>query len=405
MMTLAQIRDDYNRLVPLAQARGISVELWVRIPPTRDRGLMRLNWLRAQLGMEPAEIMQAAPGATLPLRAIYNEWNSLVPQARAQGIDVNAWVRLPPTARRGMQRLAWLRQQLGQTTVPLTVVPAAAPIADLFDFTTFGVEIECMMPHGMSAADLARYVTDAGVDCRQEVYNHNNERTWWKIVSDGSLGDYIHGVELVAPKLRGQNGFDQVKKVCDVLVAKRIKINNRCGLHVHIDVGNESVSTINNLCHIYSHFRNTIHSFLADSRTPGGQGYFYAQNPPLSRTPNSYRTMNDLIRGMGQEPDPRYIRNSDRYRCINLKPFNVYRTVEFRQHQGSIEYVKISNWVKLCMRMLLAGRNGYNATAADSLEALAQVTGMTSEEHEYFATRTAHFIARRARQNTRRRAA
>lgn len=64
----------------------------------------------------PTPVIEEAPGAHMSLRQIRDAWNELVPQAQARGIGVQRWTAVPDTRRTGMIRLAWLRQQLGTTT-------------------------------------------------------------------------------------------------------------------------------------------------------------------------------------------------------------------------------------------------------------------------------------------------
>ena len=69
------------------------------------------------------------------------------------------------------------------------------PINDL----TFGIELECIMPQNNLGEEgrtaLAAHLSENGVATRNEQYNHAT-RTWWKIVTDQSLG--YNNAEVVA---------------------------------------------------------------------------------------------------------------------------------------------------------------------------------------------------------------
>ena len=105
----------------------------------------------------------------------------------------------------------------------------------------FGVEIETV---GLSRTQLFDALSKAGIHCRIETLNHDT-RPHWKIVPDGSLSHRVThsdgleyneaGFEVVSPILSGFRGLLEVAKVVNTLVARGAKINNTCGLHVHVD--------------------------------------------------------------------------------------------------------------------------------------------------------------------------
>lgn len=389
MTTLRDIQEQWNALVADAQREGIDVQPWVRLPPTRDRGLQRLNWLRGRLGL-PSLGVTADVGAALPLSEIQTQWNALVPQAQARGLRVNAWATLPPTARRGMVRLNWLRQQLGQQVSTAAVTVAIDGMA-AFAGLSFGVEIECLVPVGLRGYNIAAAITEAGIECNTEVYNHTTRRTW-KIVTDGSLGNISRGIELVSPPLTGVDGFRQIRKVCDVLVAKRCKISSKCGLHIHIGAASETISTLRNVAKLYKYFQNAINSFLSPSRHDNT----YCRRIRHSSRLDGADTMTDLLVALDHSAFE--ARSVNRYRVVNFQSFLQHRTIEFRQHQGTIEADRVENWLRFCLRMMVAARSlPADAFQGDSLDRLFNVLKMTDDERTYFSGRAIHFRNRAER--------
>lgn len=389
-LSLREIQTEYNRLVPVARERGINVTEWVRTPPTRERGIDRLNWLRSQLGMHVDREIEADAGARferLPLTQIREEWNRLVPEAQGRGINVHAWVGLPPTSRRGMQRLMWLREQLGQQ---ISEIAVAAVTGDFGRFVnmTFGVEIECMMPEGTSHYDVSRWMGEAGIDCRAEVYNHTT-RGHWKIVTDGSLGNYRRGIEIVSPALKADaESMTQLRKVCSVLETKRFKVNKRCGLHIHIGAQNEPLATFKNLLNLYRAAERTIDSFMAPSRR-GSQNIFCNPVSFSQAALAGAGTLDDVMRASNQAPfNPR---GSDRYRKLNLLSMRQHGTIEFRQHQGTIEADKAVNWTVFCLSMVVASRTSGTISQINSIDHLLSLLRLDTETTDYFKGRKAHF--------------
>jgi Putative amidoligase enzyme len=215
------------------------------------------------------------------------------------------------------------------------------------DLTTFGVELEVILPGSMNAWDAAQQVSqESGIEVRNETYNHAT-RTWWKVVHDGSLNG--NGAEFVSPPLRGQAGLDEVQKVCDALNAIGARINKSCGLHVHLGIATETVPTIKNLIRIYAHYEPEIDRLMPGSRR--GDMNTYCKS--ISRatdgavTATTIQALRMAVNGYG-----------DRYRKVNLCSFDKYRTIEFRHHSGTTDAAKVINWIKLLMAMLGAARKG-----------------------------------------------
>ena len=103
---------------------------------------------------------------------------------------------------------------------------------------TFGVELECYLPNGVSRVEAAERVSQAigGRPVRCEGYNHR-DGNYWKIVSDVSVSGRQNGWEFVSPILKGQSGLDELKIVMDTLTAIGATVDRHCGTHVHIGIG------------------------------------------------------------------------------------------------------------------------------------------------------------------------
>lgn len=319
------------------------------------------------------------------LRQLQAEWNSLVPSAQARGVRRVRTLSpdLLETIAYRKTKLEWLRAQIG--------TPGS------FDSLTFGVELECILPRGYSHRQVAELVTQAGVDCRSEQYSHQN-RTYWKIVTDGSLGNYTSGAELVSPVLRGEAGFDQLRKVCDVLTTIAAKINKRCGLHVHVGAESQPVQFFKNLVNLYSSAEDTIDSFVAPSRRASDNDFCCSLKSRVNQADlANARTIDQVAQSIRQTPGQHYVRDYTRYCKLNLKSFWQCGTVEFRQHQGTVDAAKAENWVRLVLRMCLTAAAGEKTVSTD--EDLMTAVNCSDSERAYFLGRVNFFnnqLARRA---------
>lgn len=322
---------------------------------------------------------------TSVLRELQAEWNAMVPAAQARGIrrvrllgqgDVNRGPLEAIAYRRA--KVEWLRAMLG----------GSSSLAG-FDSLTFGVEIECILPPGTDFSEAARFVTQAGVPCVHERYGHTVPQGRWKVVTDGSLGNVSRGAEFVSPPLRGEDGFRQLKTVCDALTAMRAKITSRCGLHVHVGVGSEGPAFFKSITVLYSSAQQAIDTFMPDSRR--GSSNVFCQPVQSAKHVRDPRSVQDVVRAIGQDTSAR---SRTRYCKLNLQSYFAYGTVEFRHHGGTTDAVKATNWVRLCLRMVLAAKAGEREVS--TVDELMDAVDADEAERQYFRSRVAYFNRGRA---------
>lgn len=207
---------------------------------------------------------------------------------------------------------------------------------------TFGVEIEY---YGVSRESVMYQLQLVGIDVSIENYNHTTRR-YWKIVTDSSITGNSGG-ELVSPVLRGREGIDELKRVCIALKCAGAKINKSCGLHIHIGVGDLTLDNFKNLYKNYINLETEIDSMMPNSRRNNNNRYCkkiisigYGKQDTINKI-NSASTLGefkDLF--------------CNRYLKLNFCSYQMYGTVEFRHHSGSIKYSTIKNWIMICARMV-----------------------------------------------------
>lgn len=236
-----------------------------------------------------------------------------------------------------------------------------AAIDDLFRFIPFnrrfGVEIEAF---NITQRELASALRNAGIQVEVEGYNHNT-RNHWKIVTDASLSG-THSFELVSPILEGQAGLNQLETVCRVLKAKRALINRSCGLHVHFDAENIGLAQTKNLLINYARYEAIIDSFMPASRRSTTNTYCQSLTGRISQI-EAASTMQALTSTA----------LPSRYFKVNLQSYLRHKTIEFRQHSGTIEFEKISNWVLFLHNLVEYSRTSRVSSATmESLQAIQQ---------------------------------
>ncbi len=217
-----------------------------------------------------------------------------------------------------------------------------APATGAFVFTMnrkFGIEIEA---YGVSRTELKRALEAAGIPVT--IDTRTSQATSWKITTDGSING-TETFELVSPVLSGEQGLEDLKKVCQVLKRKNAKINKSCGLHVHVEVADFQVNDWKNLLINYLVLENEIDSFLPVSRRSNNNNFCKSLKlSTLEQAKTKIQNCSTLVDMQTQVYNNRYYK-------VNLHSYRKFRTVEFRHHAGSVEFEKISNWVLFVMRL------------------------------------------------------
>lgn len=188
--------------------------------------------------------------------------------------------------------------------------------------------------------------------------------------------------EVVAPPLRGRKGLALLRRVVTALENAGVEVNKTCGTHVHHDARDFDLDTFKRLTANYARLQNAVDRVLAPSRrsTVGNQyckPWTAAEIAQMNRA-NDVRSLT-------------YV--GDRYHVLNLNAYASYGTVEFRQHQGTVNADKIVNWVLFTQGMVRAAKKGIEILTTDSLARVAADLGMKTETVEYFTRRANEFAA------------
>ena len=216
-----------------------------------------------------------------------------------------------------------------------------------FDFNhTFGIEIEAF---GLEKQELKEELNRAGIETEIEGYNHIT-RTHWKIVSDSSIsGD--NSFEIVSPKLQGEDGLRQLKTVVLILRGLEAQVNRTCGLHIHFDASEFSAETWKNIYKNYAKLEKVIDSFMPESRRENNNNFCRSV-----RVRNFERKIDEITNLQDAEAAVRRLHreltNSSRFYKVNAEAYFRHRSIEFRQHSGTINFKKISNWILFLARFI-----------------------------------------------------
>lgn len=248
--------------------------------------------------------------------------------------------------------------------------PVRAPIAN----RAFGIELEVIYQNRyMSHAEVAAHIErETGIRCRNEGYGHGAVSAW-KVTHDGSVSG---GGEVVSPKLVGEDGIAQAVKVTKALQSLGCKVEKSCGFHVHVDASDITAKELAKVGICFAWFETFFDHIMPASRRGNESIYvksnrgFYgdygtqALNASIAAI-NAAAITGDMLK-VTRAINPRcncYTQErgqrcscSGRYAKLNATPINNQKSLEFRQHSGTIEHEKVENWIRLCVQFVEKGK-------------------------------------------------
>lgn len=256
--------------------------------------------------------------------------------------------------------------KLGLRPYEISLIMAELPkkVRESFIFT-FGVEIECLVPR----ASMIACAENNNMPFRYEGYNHRDNNHYYKFVSDSSIiGD--NPIECVSPILKGKDGMKSLEVCCKSLNEAGAQVNRSTGLHVHIGASGITDKQYVNVFINYQKLERVIDSFMARSRRDN--------NNRFCKSIRGY--MFDDCENASQV----YGKLDSRYFKVNPKSWYAHKTIEFRQHQGSTDFEKISNWVNFCMKLVAWSKDNKLDSEINSIN---EIPFLTAKEKKFFNSR------------------
>lgn len=260
---------------------------------------------------------------------------------------------------------AFIKLGLRKYDIEILLSELPKPIREVHKFT-FGVEIECLV-----AANIIREcATRNNMPFQYEGYNHIDNNHYYKFVSDSSIRGE-NPIECVSPVLSGKNGMKSLEICCKALNEANAQVNISTGLHVHIGAAKLSDIAYVNVFKNYQKLEKVIDTFMARSRR--------ANNSQWCRTLQgiSFDSCSAKI-------DVFEVMNGNRYFKVNACSYSRHKTIEFRQHQGSTDFEKISNWVNFCTKLVAWSKKNVLSSEVTSID---DIPFLTAKEKSFFKSR------------------
>lgn len=238
-------------------------------------------------------------------------------------------------------------------------------VTERFKFT-FGVEIECLV----ASSVMRECATRNAMPFQYEGYNHTDNNHYYKFVSDSSIRGE-NPIECVSPVLTGKAGMKSLENCCKALNEANAQVNISTGLHVHIGAQNLSDETYVNVFKNYQKLESVIDTFMARSRRENNSQWCRSLQGKDFSFCTSKNDVYDVMSG-------------DRYYKVNACSYSRHRTIEFRQHQGSTDFEKISNWVNFCAKLVAWSKKNVLQTEVTSID---EIPFLTVKEKSFFKQR------------------
>lgn len=239
---------------------------------------------------------------------------------------------------------------------------------------TFGVEMECFVNRGAirTAAERTRMAYE------YEGYNHRDGHSYFKFTTDGSVRGMADPIECVSPVLAGNDGKKMLKNACKTLNTANAKVNQTCGLHVHIGAAKLTEKQYCNVFVNYMYLEAVIDTFMARSR----------RNNEYASSVQDHKY--NIERALTIENMQNALHNC-RYHKINPMSYNRHKTIEFRQHSGTTNYDKIINWVNFCGKLVIWSKKNRLTAPVASID---EIPFLGEDEKAFFKARANQFASR-----------
>ena len=262
----------------------------------------------------------------------------------------------------------------------------------------FGVEVEMT---GLTREDAARELAEyfgttakhiGGTYDAWEVADESGKV--WNLMYDSSIQAerlengrwckiYIspYKVEMVTPKL----SYDELPKMQECIRRLRragAKVNDSCGLHVHVDAANHNRQSLKNLLSIMYSKEDMLFKALQVNEARAERWCKKVREPMLekARKSNSEETQDltklERIWYEGRIGSREHY-NDTRYHALNLHSVFYRGTVEFRCFNSTLHAGRAAAYVNLCLAM-----------SAQAIAQRSAVMHKTQSDNELFTFRT-----------------
>lgn len=250
---------------------------------------------------------------------------------------------------------------------------------------SIGIEIEFFNVHHKRVVEGLNLV---GIVCEDRVHGGGSKdiSTNWKLVADRSVtpdetgadrealeaeietgfaqpGEIIRrGLELVSPILWQKENTRTACTVLKVIKTLGAKVNETCGIHIHVGVEDLEWFHIRELLWEMSELEDFFDQMSPIHRRENNNKYCKSVRwdhvAEVQRTKEEFRadldkcTDENMLIGKFGIAFKNNNNNDPKYKKLNIKGFKTNKTIEFRHMYGSLDYDIISTWMNMYLRII-----------------------------------------------------
>lgn len=247
----------------------------------------------------------------------------------------------------------------------------------------FGIELEGF---GISRLEMTEGLQQKKISARVgDGFDKN--LPGWTVTQDGTIKD-TYSLEIVSPILHGEKGLLEIKKVCDVANKLKIDVDESCGLHIHWGVSDYTGRSMINLLRLYGKYEKNLdfifHPLRREDHNPfahtliknGNMNWLYRLNVPFYY--HAFQIAQEFEATQMTSNTSSY--PVARHHKVNICAYNKYRTVEFRQHEGTFDFEKVKAWVVLSQQLVNRAKDTLVMEGVATWESMMRTLALTDTQ-------------------------
>ena len=211
----------------------------------------------------------------------------------------------------------------------------------------FGVELEFILPDHTDLDEIytlvKRYVKVADeIPSSFDRIKYQQDKQLWYFTKDGTAEDVYE----LSSKVLSDSSIGELYKVANILTIlnkfNKISMNDNCGLHVHMDASDMSFEKVIRISKFYKDNDIIIQNLLKNTRA----GNLYCR---MHTNVALLNYLNNMYKFESCSPDEL---RSDRHYAVNVMSYFYYKTIEFRQHEGTLSFSNMLHWIYLLSKIV-----------------------------------------------------
>ncbi len=220
---------------------------------------------------------------------------------------------------------------------------------------TFGVEIEMVLRREVAAQAVATFLNgriERTYDSYRTIKVVAADGRVWKIMSDSSITGG-EACEVVSPILNWDD-IETIQEILRILRRAGAKINESCGLHIHVGAEKHTGKTLQNLINIF-YAKDEMLYEAVQVRTNGINRFAKKfksnlitqinriKNPSIAQVLDVWYFVNHDMMGTNRHY------HSSRYHGLNLHSYNRIGTVEFRLFNATLHAGELKSYIHMAL--------------------------------------------------------